>query len=75
MANAMKRLSEVGLTSRNVGALAVLTIFAVVFLTYSVVLFDTFAVLDDWCLLHNGITGQAGKAMSSLMSRLLTPSP
>lgn len=60
MAIINKCIAEGSLTSRNVDALAVLTIFSSVFLTYSVVLFNTFGVLDDWYFLHNAIAGQAG---------------
>lgn len=60
MTNSMKRISELGFTTRNVDAIAALTVFTIVFLTYAVVLFNTFAVLDDWSFLYNGITGQAG---------------
>ena len=56
----MKRIIQEDFISRNLDVLAAVTIFTIVFLTYSVVLFNTFGVLDDWYFLHNGITGQAG---------------
>jgi hypothetical protein len=56
-----KGMNESGQTSKTqLDVIAAISIFATVFSTYSVVLFNTFGVLDDWYFLHNAITGQAG---------------